>query len=82
MPVKSLTPKSRSAAALGKAIKQAREALDLTQLALAHKLGYKGSDAGAYVSRVECGLQEPRLASLKRFAKALRVSVADLLGAK
>lgn len=51
----------------------------MTQLALAHAIGYKGEDAGAYVSRVEAGNQEPRLPVLARLAQALKVDLASLV---
>lgn len=63
-------------------IKTAREAKGLTQLALAHKIGYRGDDAGAYICRLEGGTQEPRLATLRRIAHALGVEVSSLVKAK
>lgn len=67
--------------ALGENIKHARTAKGLTQLTLAHAIGYTGDDAGAYISRVEAGLQEPRLETLSRIAEALGVAVCSLLAA-
>lgn len=67
---------------IGDNIKTAREAKDLTQLALAHKIGYVGSDAGAHICRLETGLHEPRVATLKRLATALGTSVNALLAGK
>lgn len=64
---------------LGENIQTARKAANLTQLALAHAIGYTGSDAGAYISRVESGSQEPRLDTLQRIADALGVAVCSLL---
>jgi len=64
---------------IGPNIRDARTAKGITQLALAHKIGYSGDDAGAYISRVEAGQQEPRLGTLAAIAKALGVSVSDLL---
>lgn len=61
-------------------IRAAREAANLTQLALAHKLGYAGPDAGAYISRLESG-QEPRIDTLGRLAKALDTTIEALLSA-
>lgn len=64
---------------LGEKIRTAREVAGLTQLQLAHAAGYKGRTAGAYVSRIESGFQEPRLGNLGRIAEALGVRVEDLL---
>jgi transcriptional regulator with XRE-family HTH domain len=63
---------------LGKSIQKRRKAAGLTQKKLAHAIGLKGSDAGAYISRVEAGKQEPRLATLRSLAKALKVSLTEL----
>jgi transcriptional regulator with XRE-family HTH domain len=65
--------------ALGEAIRRARTTKGLTQLALAHALGYEGDDAGAYISRVESGHQSPRIETLSRIADALGVTVCALL---
>ncbi len=70
----------RGAKTLGSAIKEARRSKGLTQLALAHSIGYTGDDAGAYVSRVESDSQAPRLDTLQRIAEALGVAVCSLLG--
>lgn len=67
---------------IGENIRQARENVGLTQLALAHKIGYKGEDAGAHICRLESGLHEPRVTTLRRIAAALRTTVAALLGAR
>lgn len=64
---------------VGPNIRDARENKGLTQLALAHKIGYKGEDAGAYICRLEAGSQEPRLRTLHKIAVALGVTVAALL---
>lgn len=64
---------------VGEKIKQARQKAGITQLALAHAIGYAGDDAGAYISRVEAGRQEPRLDTLTRIAEALRVPACSLL---
>ncbi len=71
--------KTRSSTRLGARIRAARLKSKMTQLALAHAIGYKGEDAGAYVSRVETGNQEPRLPVLARLAKALKVNLASLV---
>lgn len=64
---------------LGQNIQRARKAANLTQLALAHAIGYTGDDAGAYISRVENDGQAPRIDTLQRIADALGVAVCSLL---
>lgn len=64
---------------LGQNILKARTKANLTQLALAHAIGYTGDDAGAYISRVESNTQAPRIDTLQRIAEALGVSVCSLL---
>ncbi len=64
---------------LGASIRAAREDKGLTQLALAHAIGYQGDDAGACVSRWEEGVYTPTLANLARIADALGVTVGSLL---
>lgn len=64
---------------LGRAIQLARKAANMTQLALAHAIGYTGDDAGAYISRVENNAQAPRIDTLQRIADALGVAVCSLL---
>lgn len=64
---------------LGENIRTARSNAGITQLALAHAIGYNGADAGAYISRVESGAQEPRLDTLSRIAEALGVTTCSLL---
>jgi transcriptional regulator with XRE-family HTH domain len=66
---------------IGPNIKRLREDAGITQLDLAHKLGFVGPEAGAYISRVESGLVEPRVSTLSRIAKALGASMDDLLHA-
>lgn len=65
--------------ALGQNIQTARKRKNLTQLALAHAIGYAGDDAGAYISRVESNTQAPRIDTLQRIAEALGVTVCSLL---
>lgn len=67
---------------LGPNIRRLREARDMTQLALAHQIGLHGNDAGAFISRVEAGLQEPRLDNLSLIAQALGVGIAELITSK
>lgn len=64
---------------LGNNIRAARTAANMTQLALAHQIGYQGDDAGAYISRVEADHQAPRIDTLQRIADALGVPVCSLL---
>lgn len=64
---------------LGMKIQDARKRKNMTQLALAHAIGYTGDDAGAYISRVESNTQAPRLDTLQRIAEALGVTVCSLL---
>lgn len=64
---------------LGQNIRSARERKNMTQLALAHAIGYTGDDAGAYISRVESNTQAPRIDTLQRIAEALGVTVCSLL---
>jgi transcriptional regulator with XRE-family HTH domain len=64
---------------LGENIRQARTKANLTQLALAHAIGYTGDDAGAYISRVESNTQAPRIDTLLRIAEALGVTMCSLL---
>lgn len=71
-----------STSTLGENIRKARNRRDLTQLALAHAIGLKGDDAGAYICRIEGGSQEPRLDTLTKLAKALKVKLDFLLTGK
>lgn len=64
---------------LGQNIRKARTKAGITQLALAHKIGYTGHDAGAYISRVESDTQAPRIDTLLRIAEALQVTMCSLL---
>lgn len=64
---------------LGQNIKRARTSKGITQLALAHAIGYQGDDAGAYISRVESDTQAPRIDTLLRIAEALGVTMCSLL---
>ncbi len=74
-----LTANGKPRQSLGSAIKEARTKAQLTQLQLAHRIGYQGDDAGAYISRVESNNQEPRIDTLCRIAEALGVTVCGLL---
>lgn len=73
------TRKEVKGQSLGQNIKRARTSKGITQLALAHKIGYTGDDAGAYISRVESDTQAPRIDTLLRIAEALQVTMCSLL---
>jgi transcriptional regulator with XRE-family HTH domain len=72
-------PRTHKEVTLGGNIRQARTKANLTQLALAHAIGYTGDDAGAYISRVESNTQAPRIDTLLRIAEALGVTMCSLL---
>lgn len=71
---------AKTSPSIGGNIKAARIAAGITQLALAHALGYSGDDAGAYISRVEAGLSVPRVDTLQRIAGVLGVQLGELVG--
>ena len=64
---------------LGHNIKSARIKAKLTQLELAHAIGFKGDDAGAYICRVEAGKQEPRLPIIIKIASKVNVNLESLI---
>lgn len=64
---------------IGANIRAAREAKAVTQLALAHALGWVGPDAGAQISKFETGDKEPRISTLQRIADALGVTISRLM---
>lgn len=64
---------------VGNAVAKARVEAMMTQLQLAHAIGLAGEDAGAAISRLENGEQEPRLGKLIRIAEALGVPLESLL---
>jgi transcriptional regulator with XRE-family HTH domain len=59
----------------GKRIKMLRTKRGLTQAALAERAGL----TLAYIGRLETGHYDPQLSTLKRLARALKVSLAELL---
>lgn len=67
---------------IGENIRTAREAKELTQLALGHAVGWTGPDAGAQISRFESGQKEPRISTLQRIAAALGITVNQLFKPK
>lgn len=60
----------------GQALKAFRKKRGLTQAALGRKIGVTRE----YVAMLEGGVRDPSLATLRRLAKALGVSVARLIG--
>jgi len=64
---------------VGQTIKRLREKSGQTQQQTAEAIGYTGTDAGAAISRIESGAQQPRLSTLRLIAKALGVSLAELI---
>lgn len=64
---------------IGANIRRARETAGLTQLALAHLMGWKSDDAGAQISRIESGKNVPKLATVIHLAKLLKTTVDKLL---
>lgn len=63
---------------IGENIIAARTNKGITQLALAHAIGWTGPDAGAQICRYEAGENEPRLSTLLRIADALGVTIDAL----
>jgi transcriptional regulator with XRE-family HTH domain len=59
---------------LGKRIAELRCSRQLTQVKLAKRIGYSME----FVSLVERGVNGPSIAGLEKFAKVLKVEVADL----
>ena len=66
----------RAAQRLGKQLQRLRNRRGLTQEQLAVNVGLSRT----FVTRLELGQYDPTLSTLVRLAKALRVSVTDLLG--
>src|SRR4029078_8023480 len=66
----------RAAQRFGKQLQRLRTGRSLTQEQLAVNVGLSRT----FITRLELGQQEPPLRPLVRLAKALRVSVTDLLG--
>ena len=56
-------------------LKQVRRRRGLTQAALAKKVKL----SGAYVARLEQGLHDPPLSTVAKLAKALKVTLAELV---
>ena len=68
-----------SAVYVGQRVAEARIKARMTQLELAQKIGLEGEGSDAGISRLEAGLQEPRLDKLIRIADALEVPLESLL---
>lgn len=64
---------------IGANIRTARLLKPMTQLDLAHAIGWTGADAGAQISRFESGSKEPRISTLQRIAEVLGVTLETLL---
>ena len=64
---------------IGERIKEARTKKGMTQIELAHAVGFTGDQAGACICRWEAGEQEPRWDNLARIAGALDVTMVSLL---
>lgn len=62
---------------IGKQIKEAREALNMSQEELAYKVGYKSRSS---INKIELGLQDVQQKKVPLFAKALNVSIGYLMG--
>jgi len=60
---------------LGKKLKQYRKARGWTQQVLARKAGF----SLPYIGRLEIGEHDPPLSTLVKLAKALKVTVAELV---
>ena len=59
-------------------LKRLRAARDLRQEDLAARAGVPRS----YLARLETGIHDPKLSTLERLAKALKVSVASLISGR
>jgi transcriptional regulator with XRE-family HTH domain len=63
------------ASRLGKRLKELRAERGMTQAVLAKRAGVTLS----YVGRLEIGMHDPQLSTLNKLAKALKVSVQELV---
>lgn len=68
-----MTPTPRQ---MGMRLKKLRLAKNLSQAALGKRAGYSRE----YVNKIEAGRYDPPLSTLNSLARALRVTVAELLG--
>ncbi|MCR5629879.1 helix-turn-helix transcriptional regulator [Eubacterium sp.] len=63
---------------IGKQIEYYREKKGLTQQELADKMGYKSKST---ISKIEKGINDINQSTVHKFAEALDITVAELLGA-
>lgn len=70
---------SKKSNVVGKNVLHYRKLKGITQLALGQAIQWKGEDAGAQISRFESGKMSPQLKTLAKLAKALGVTVIDLM---
>ncbi len=64
---------------LGEKVRAQRLSLNMTQLELAHMIGWSGDDAGAAISKIESGKVAPSLQTMHFLAKALGIAPSELL---
>jgi transcriptional regulator with XRE-family HTH domain len=60
---------------IGKKVKEIREAKGLSQLELARRI----KTTQSAIARLEAGTFDPRLSTLQKIAKALKVDIKELL---
>lgn len=64
---------------IGRNIRTAREAKDLSQVELGVKLGHKKTESNSFISLLEAGKWMPKLNTLQRIARVLGTSLEALL---
>lgn len=64
---------------LARNVRKFRLQRKMTQMTLAHAVGYKGRQAKSFVCAVERGRRTPRLEMLQKIAAALKVTLSDLV---
>lgn len=69
-----MAPRSRSHAALGKAVKGLRKEKDLTQAEAAKRMGVPAT----FLSDIERGIRNPSWSTMLTLAKALGVKVSEI----
>jgi transcriptional regulator with XRE-family HTH domain len=69
-----MAPSDKPQPALGKAIRQLRERMGMTQEALSHDAGITTATLGV----IERGLSNPTWATLKGIASALGISITEI----
>lgn len=60
-------------------LRKFRKKAKMSQMTLAHAVGYKGPRANSFVCAVERGRRTPRLEMIRKLAAALDVPLVDLL---